>query len=105
MVLGVFLLVCTFALVILSSHKMGDLDDPRNTFFATVYLLPLIGEFERGRYDTRFSMAFIVVIFTLLANVVMLNMLIAIMGQSYNRVQEKINDRQLLERAMLILEE
>ena len=50
-------------------------------------------------------MSLMVIFFTLIANIVMLNMLIAIMGESYARVRVNIGDRQLLERARLILEE
>jgi hypothetical protein len=53
----------------------------------------------------RFSTSIVLVTYTLVASIVMLNMLIAIMTESYARVRENIADRRLLERAMLILEE
>jgi len=99
-----FMFVCMSALVILTSEENPDYDTPLDAVFSA-YLVPLMAVFERANYDRRISTAGVLVLFTLLANVVMLNMLIAIMSESYNRVRDRMLDRQLLERAMLILEE
>ena len=42
--------------------------------------------------------------FTLFVNIVLLNVLIAIISDSYERVQEKFKARSLLQRAQLLLE-
>ena len=42
--------------------------------------------------------------FTLFVNVVLLNVLIAIIGDTYERVQEKFRSRSLLQRAQLLLD-
>jgi hypothetical protein len=70
-------------------------------------LLPLLAEFERENYnmDDRYSVSLVLVYFTLFANIVMLNMLIAQMADSYNRVRDTMHDQQLLMRAQLIIEE
>jgi len=103
-VLTVFMIVSTNALVILTSDAHPDYNDIRTILFSA-YVLPLLAEFDRTNYNRRFSFSLMLVVFTLIATIVMLNMLIAIMSESYARVRENINDRRLLERAMLILEE
>jgi len=103
-VLFLFLLVCTNALVILTSVNHPDFTDGTNVVFSA-YIIPLLSVFERPFYDKRLFLALIIIGFTLVANIVMLNMLIAIMSESYNRVRDRMQDRQLLERAMLVLEE
>ena len=99
-----FLITFGFSFYILTSDEHNGYRDGAETFFST-YLTPMLGAFNRIEYEQRMSHVLLFMYFTLFANLIMLNMLIAIMGESYGKVRENMGDRILLERAALILEE
>jgi len=99
-----FLITFGFSMVILTSDEHEEFSDGEVTFFSS-YLSPMMGNFERATYEHDWVKMMYLIYFTMFANIVMLNMLIAIMGESYGRVRETSGDLILLERATLILEE
>lgn len=63
-----------------------------------------LGEFERETYEESLLVAFVFHYFTIFVNIVLLNVLIAIISDTYERVEEKGKARGLLMRARLLLE-
>lgn len=99
-----FLITFGFSMVILTSDEHAEFSNGEVTFFSS-YLSPMMGNFARSTYEHDWVKMIYLIYFTMFANIVMLNMLIAIMGESYGRVRETSGDLILLERAKLILEE
>ena len=78
--------------------KNGPLDKAFN-----VYTL-MLGEIDEADYNKRISLAFLFTVFTLLTNIVLLNLLIALMGDIFNRIQENAQAEFLYARAYIVLE-
>lgn len=73
------------------------------TAFVLNFYTLLLGE-THDDIDSHFVTATLYVWYTFFSNIVMLNLLIAIMNNTYNDVQERIDEQLLLQRALLILE-
>jgi hypothetical protein len=68
--------------------------------------VPLVGDLaDRSEYEHNFSSTVVVIYMYFFANIVMLNILIAIMGKTFGDVQERMKEQQLLQRAELLIEE
>jgi len=93
----------------LLSEPGGEYSGPLSAWI-TAYSL-IFGEFDKATYShggkdegSSLLMLFFFHYFTLFVNIVLLNVLIAIISDSYERVQEKFKARSLLQRAQLLLE-
>lgn len=99
----------TFALILKSEDPSNESEGPYSDIvlaLITSYSLLMHGDGfgETGLYASSSMAIFFFVIFTLLLNIVMLNALIAIMGDTYDRVSESRIEQGLLQRAQLLVE-
>jgi len=91
-----------FAFYLLAPTDTEGFESYGNSWF-TAYSL-MLGEFEGSSYQGSFWMNFFFHYYTIFVNIVLLNVLIAIISDTHERVQEKSDERFLLMRAHYILD-
>ena len=99
--MGFVILANAFAFELLSPDD-GEYSGPANAWFVAYSLT--LGSFNGETYTDSLLMTFFFHYFTLFVNIVLLNVLIAIISDTYTRVTEKTASRSLLQRAQLLLE-
>jgi hypothetical protein len=102
LVLGLALGTTSFALRLLK-HDDEGYNDPFTAAF-TSYSLMAMGDFEQDSYNDSALLATVFLYATFIVNIVFLNALIAIMGDTYDNVQETRLERSLLRRGKLLIE-
>ena len=83
----------------------GEIDNSLIDVIISVYMMGALGDFDSGRYrigyDRYFAMAMFLLA-TFIICVVFMNMLIAIMGETFGQVQEVSHESGLREQVVLI---
>jgi hypothetical protein len=101
-VLGLALGTTSFALRLLK-HDDEGYNDPFTAAF-TSYSMMAMGDFEQNSYNDSTLLATVFLYATFIVNIVFLNALIAIMGDTYDNVQETRLERSRLQRGKLLIE-
>ena len=105
-VLATFLVLCGVALLMLTDARSSLEYSTWQAWIFSTYKVPLVGDLaDRSEYEHNFSSTVVVIYMYFFANIVMLNILIAIMGKTFGDVQERMKEQQLLQRAELLIEE
>ena len=102
LVLGLALGTTSFALRLLK-HDDEGYNDPFTAAF-TSYSMMAMGDFEQESYNDSALLATVFLYATFIVNIVFLNALIAIMGDTYDKVQETRLERSRLQRGKLLIE-
>jgi WD40 repeat protein len=102
LVLGLALGTTSFALRLLK-HDDEGYNDPFTAAF-TSYSMMAMGDFEQNSYNDSTLLATVFLYATFIVNIVFLNALIAIMGDTYDNVQETRLERSRLQRGKLLIE-
>jgi hypothetical protein len=102
LVLGLALGTTSFALRLLK-HDDEGYNDPFTAAF-TSYSMMAMGDFEQDSYNDSALLATVFLYATFIVNIVFLNALIAIMGDTYDNVQETRLERSRLQRGKLLIE-
>ena len=102
LVLGLALGTTSFALRLLKHDDEGYIDPFTAAF--TSYSMMAMGDFEQESYNDSALLATVFLYATFIVNIVFLNALIAIMGDTYDKVQETRLERSRLQRGKLLIE-
>jgi hypothetical protein len=101
-VLGLALGTTSFALRLLK-HDDEGYNDPLTAAF-TSYSMMAMGDFEQDSYNDSALLATVFLYATFIVNIVFLNALIAIMGDTYDNVQKEGVELSRLQRGKLLIE-